>query len=127
MGRALNNVLARHQINTAAVAVIKKGEVVWTHQYGQQSPGGSASAQTMFDVGSITKTVVAETVLRLAADGQLSLDESMSEYWLDPDLKDDPRHRKLAPRMALSHTTGFCMSVGACASENLTSAAMPAP
>lgn len=104
---ALFNVMAQHQINTAAVAVIKNGVVVWSNHYGQQSPGVPASAQTMYDVGSITKTVVAETVLRLAADGKLSLDESMSAYWLDPDLKDDSRHQQLTPRMALTHTTGF--------------------
>lgn len=103
----LADVMDRHQINTAAIAVIKNGEVVWSRYYGSQSAGVPASAQTLFDVGSITKTVVAETVLRLAADGQLSLDEPMSEYWLDPDLEDDPRHVQLTPRMVLTHTTGF--------------------
>lgn len=104
---ALKQVMATHQINTAAIAVINNGVVVWSVHYGHQSPGVPASEQTLFDVGSITKTVVAETVLRLAADGKLSLDEPMSAYWLDPDLKQDPRHRKLTPRMALSHTSGF--------------------
>jgi len=104
---ALADVVARHGINTAAIAVIENGAVVWSNHYGQQSPGVPASAETLFDVGSITKTVVAETVLRLAADGSLSLDESMSAYWLDPDLEGDPRHQQLTPRMALSHTTGF--------------------
>ncbi|MFK8030183.1 MAG: serine hydrolase domain-containing protein [Gammaproteobacteria bacterium] len=103
----LTDVIARHQINTAGVAVIRDGRVVWSNHYGQQSPGVAASDQTLYDVGSITKTVVAETVLRLVEDGKLSLDEPMSAHWLDPDLKDDPRHLKLTPRMALSHTTGF--------------------
>ena len=107
LDRALGDVMARHQINTAALAVIKNGDVVWSGHYGEQSPGVPAAAQTLYDVGSITKTVVAETVLRLAADGQLSLDESMSAYWVDPDLMDDPRHQQLTPRMALAHTTGF--------------------
>ncbi len=104
---ALADVVARHKINTAAVAVIENGAVVWSNHYGLQSPDVPASAQTLYDVGSITKTVVAETVLRLVADGKLSLDESMSAYWLDPDLEDDLRHQLLTPRMALSHTTGF--------------------
>jgi len=104
---ALADVMARHKINTAGVAVIKNGVVVWSNHYGQQSPGVPASSETLYDVGSITKTVVAETVLRLTVDGELSLDESMSRYWLDPDLEDDSRHRQLTPRMALSHTTGF--------------------
>lgn len=107
VNRTLSNIFTEHKINTAAIAVIKNGEVDWTYHYGQQSPGVSASENTLYDVGSITKTAVAETILRLSADGKLSLDESMSAHWLDPDLKDDPRHPQLTPRMALSHTTGF--------------------
>lgn len=104
---ALTEVMSRHQINTAAVAIIKNGEVAWSNHYGEQSLGVPASAQTMYNVGSLTKTVVAETVLRLAADGKLSLDEPMSVHWVDPDIKDDPRHQQLTPRMALTHSTGF--------------------
>lgn len=107
LDRALADVMEQHEINTAGIAVIKQGDVVWSTYYGQQSPGIPASSQTLFNVASLTKTVVAETVLRLAADGELSLDESMSTHWLDPDLEDDPRHEQLTPRMALSHTTGF--------------------
>lgn len=104
---ALAEVVARHGVNTAGLALIRNGQVVWQRQYGQQSPGVPASATTLFDVASLTKTVTAETILRLVADGKLSLDEPMSDYWVDPDLRDDPRHQRLTARMALSHTTGF--------------------
>jgi CubicO group peptidase (beta-lactamase class C family) len=103
----LAEVVARHGVNTAGFALIKNGQVVWQHQYGQQSSGVPASADTLFDVASLTKTVTAETILRLVADAKLSLDEPMSDYWVDPDLRHDPRHRRLTARMALSHTTGF--------------------
>jgi CubicO group peptidase (beta-lactamase class C family) len=99
--------IERHGINTAGVGVIQDGRLAWQNQYGQQSPGVPACAGTLFNIASITKTVTAETVLRLVADGQLSLDESISRYWVDPDLKDDPTHYKLTARMALTHTTGF--------------------
>ncbi len=105
--RELENIITKHQINTAAIAVIENGDVVWTGYYGMQSPDVPASADTMFDIASITKTVVAETVLRLSIDGRISLDEPMSEYWVDPDIKDDLRHNQLTPRLVLSHRTGF--------------------
>lgn len=107
LDQALADVVTRHQVNTAAVAVIKDGAVVWQGHYGQQAPGVPASEHTLYNVASLTKTVTAETVLRLAAAGHVSLDEPMSAHWIDPDLQDDPRHRQLTPRMALSHTTGF--------------------
>jgi CubicO group peptidase (beta-lactamase class C family) len=97
----------KHKINTAGVAVIKDGKVIWQNQYGLQSEGVLANRNTLFDVASLTKTVTAETILRLVARGQLSLDESMAPYWIDPDLKDNPKIHQLTARMLLNHTSGF--------------------
>ena len=105
--QGLKSILDTHQINTAGIAIINNGEVTWQGYFGQQSTEVPASASTLFNVASITKTVTAETVLRLVNEGKLSLDESMANYWIDPDLKDDPEVHKLTPRMALTHTTGF--------------------
>ena len=104
--RALESLLGQG-VNTIGVGVIQAGSLVWTGYFGEQSPGVPASAETLFNVASITKTVTAETILRLAADRKLSLDESMASYWVDPDVADDPRHVDLTPRMALTHTSGF--------------------
>ena len=97
----------RHGILTAGVALIENGEVVWTAYFGEQSPSVPASALTQFNVGSVTKTVATETILRLVEAGELDLDEPMAPTWVDPDILDDPRHELLTPRMALTHTTGF--------------------
>lgn len=107
LDKAFSALLKKHKINTAGIAVIKNAKVVWQNQYGQQAPGIPASVDTLFNVASITKTVTAETILRLVADGKLSLDEPMSGYWIDPDLKDDPTHQQLTARMVLTHTSGF--------------------
>src|SRR5262249_534129 len=45
--------------------------------------------------------------LRLVSAGQWDLDEPLADYWIDPDLKDDPRNKKLTTRIVLSHQTGF--------------------
>jgi CubicO group peptidase (beta-lactamase class C family) len=50
---------------------------------------------------------VAETILRLAEAGRLSLDEPLHPYWVDPDVADDPRSRLLTPRIVLRHETGL--------------------
>lgn len=100
-------IVKKHNINTAGVAVIKNNKVIWSNQYGLQSPGTPASSNTLFNIASLTKTVTAETVLRLAAQGKLSLDESIAPYWIDPDLKGHPNVKQLTPRMLLTHTSGF--------------------
>ena len=51
--------------------------------------------------------VAAETVLRLADQGLLSLDEPMGAYWVDADLSGDLRVMQLTPRMVLNPTSGF--------------------
>lgn len=100
-------ILKKHEINTAGVAVIKNGNIAWHGYFGSDSSNIPASARTLFNVASITKTVTAETILKLASQGKISLDEPMATYWVDPDLKGDADLFNLTPRMALTHTTGF--------------------
>lgn len=107
LNQSLPEILKQHDINTAGIGIIKNGELVWTLYYGQQNSTVKANSETMFDVASITKSLVAETTLQLVGQGKISLDEPMHPYWVDPDVKDDPRHKLLSPRMVLTHTTGF--------------------
>jgi CubicO group peptidase (beta-lactamase class C family) len=99
--------LKESDVPSVAVAYIENRRVAWTAVYGEQSPGVPATAKTLYNTASLTKPVTAETVLRLASAVKLSLDESMSPFWLDPDIKDDPRSKLLTPRLCLSHQTGF--------------------
>ena len=94
-------------VPSLAVAYIEGGKVAWTAVYGEQSPGVAATGRTLYNMASLTKPITAETVLRLASAGKLALDESMSPFWVDPDIKDDPWSKLLTPRLCLSHQTGF--------------------
>lgn len=104
---ALDAVLRREGIVTAGIGVIRDGELVWSHYYGDQTPGQKADAATRFNVASITKLITAETALRLVAAGDLDLDAPLAPYWVDPDVVDDPRHQALTARMVLNHTSGL--------------------
>jgi CubicO group peptidase (beta-lactamase class C family) len=99
--------LAQYRVPSIAVAWIDDGEIAWTRVYGDQSPGVPATQRTLYNVASLTKPVFAEVILRLVAEGRLSLDEPLAAHWVDPDLASDPRHEKLTPRLVLSHRTGF--------------------
>lgn len=107
LDKAFSVLIDTHKINTAGVAVIKNRKVIWQNQFGRQSPDVPANADTLFDVASLTKTVTAETILRLVAKGKLLLDESIAPYWVDPDLQGHPNIEQLTPRMLLTHTSGF--------------------
>src|ERR1700689_461234 len=99
--------LKESDVPSVAVAYIEDGKVAWTEVYGEQSPGVPATTKTLYNMASLTKPVTAETVLRLASAGKLSLNESMSPFWLGPDIQDDPRSKLLTPPLCLSPQTGF--------------------
>jgi CubicO group peptidase (beta-lactamase class C family) len=99
--------LKESDVPSVAVAYIENRKIAWTAVYGEQSPGVAATDATLYNMASLTKPITAETVLRLASAGKLSLDESMSPFWVDPDIKNDPQSKLLTPRLCLSHQTGF--------------------
>src|SRR5678815_288677 len=58
------------------IAVLRNGAVTWTGYYGEEAPGIPVSEKTVFNTASVSKTLTAETLLALAAKGQIDLDES---------------------------------------------------
>ena len=107
LDEAFASIVRDHRLATVGAAIIEDGEIVWIGHYGEQVPGVPASRDTMFNVGSVTKTITAELIVALAEDGVISLDEQMAAHWIDPDVADDPNHELLTPRHALTHATGF--------------------
>jgi len=89
------------------IAVANSDGVVLASTYGDARPDRKATTETLFNVASVTKLLAAETILRLAATDAFDLDQPMAPVWVDPDVKDDPRHKELTPRHALAHQTGF--------------------
>ena len=74
---------------------------------GELEKGRAAPVNAIWNVASLTKPVTALVALKLINEGKLSLDEPVSKYFIDPDIKDDPRLQKLTIRFILSHQTGF--------------------
>ena len=107
MEQQLPQLMQTHKVPGLAVVALKQGEVVWSGYYGQRSETRPVAPDTLFNVGSMAKTVTTETVLRLVAMGRIDLDEPIADHYMHPDLKDDPRHRLLTPRLILSHQTGL--------------------
>lgn len=100
--------LKAFNVTGVGIAYIANGRLAWTAFYGDQVPGGPpANDKTLYSVASLTKPITAEIILRLASIGKLSLDESVSPYWIDPGLKDNPWAKLLTPRICLTHQTGF--------------------
>lgn len=103
----MTTTLREQRVESASIAVIRKGRIVSTGAWGMAGPNRAATVSTPYNLASLTKPLTAEVILRLVSAGKLSLDEPMDRYWSDPDLSRDPRRMKLTVRMALSHRTGL--------------------
>ncbi|MFC5861801.1 serine hydrolase domain-containing protein [Acidicapsa dinghuensis] len=99
--------LKQYNVPSASVAYIANGRLAWTVVIGEQSPGVPATDKTLYNIASLTKPIVAETILRMASQNKLQLDEPIYPYWVDPDIKNNPWSKLLTPRLCLSHQTGF--------------------
>jgi CubicO group peptidase (beta-lactamase class C family) len=92
-----------------SIAVIRSGKTAWTESYGvrDEKTKKSVTADTMFNVGSLSKPVFAYAVLKLVDAGRLKLDEPLTPYLSKEFILDDPRFNQITPRIVLSHRTGF--------------------
>jgi CubicO group peptidase (beta-lactamase class C family) len=105
--QAIENWMKENKIPTLGIGIIEGSELKQVKVFGEIKKGVSAPYNTYFNVASITKPVTTMVALRLVSLGKWKLDEPLDQYWIDPDLANDPRHKKLTTRIILTHKTGF--------------------
>ncbi len=104
---AVENWLKQNNVKTLGLGIIEGGKLKQVKVYGTLKDSVQAPFNTVFNVASLAKTVTAMVTLRLVSLGKWNLDEPVYHYWIDKDVKNDPRHKKLTTRMILSHQSGF--------------------
>ncbi|QNI32305.1 beta-lactamase family protein [Alloacidobacterium dinghuense] len=99
-----NKVLADTGVPSASIAIVQKGQIVYTNAYGKArlDPLTPAAPQMRYSVGSISKQFTAASILLLQQQGKLSIDDPVSKYV--PGLT---RGDEVTIRMLLSHTSGY--------------------
>ena len=95
-----------------AIAVVDRERVLWSDTFGVADKATAAPVRrdTVFSIGSITKTVAATAVMLAVQDGLLDLDKPIAEYL--PDFSVNSRweenpERRITLRHLLNHTAGF--------------------
>ncbi|MBX2849196.1 MAG: beta-lactamase family protein [Acidiferrobacterales bacterium] len=94
-------------IPTTGIGLIKNSQLQEIMMFGDTFSKLVAPKDTVFNVASLAKPVSAIIALTLASKDQWDLDEPLSEYWVDPDIENDPRALQITTRHVLSHQTGF--------------------
>jgi CubicO group peptidase (beta-lactamase class C family) len=99
--------LKQNNVPTLGIGVINNGKLQEIKVFGELKKGVSAPYNTIWNVASLTKPVTAIVALKLVSQGKWNLDEPLYNYWIDPDVANDPNHKLLTTRIVLSHQTGF--------------------
>ena len=94
-------------VPAVGIGLIENGKLKYIKVFGALKKDTPAPANTIFQVASLTKPVVEILTLQLVSSGQWKLDEPLANYWIDPDVQNDPRHKKLTTRHVLTHQSGF--------------------
>ncbi len=95
---------------SGSVLVAHKGEVLLSGGYGysDRAEQRENTAQTVFDIGSITKQFTAAAILKLEMMGKLSVQEKMSKY-----IDGVPADKQtITLHHLLTHSAGFSGAIG---------------
>jgi len=104
IGDWLFRALADEELPGAAVLFAEGEAVRYRKGFGlaRVSPASPVKPETVFRIGSITKQFTAAAILKLAEEGQLSLDDSLARW-----LPDFPRADRITIHQLLNHTSGI--------------------
>lgn len=96
-------------VPAVGIGIITDGRLGYVRVFGELNKGRGvpAPANTIFQVASLTKPIVEVLTLQLVTKGEWKLDEPLANYWVDPDVQNDPRHKQLTTRHVLTHRSGF--------------------
>ena len=89
---------------SASIAVVRGGEIVYEHAYGDAriEPNTAATPAMRYSIGSVSKQFTATAILLLQEEGKLSLDDKVAKWF--PELL---RANDVSVRQLLSMTSGY--------------------
>ena len=107
---AVGEAMRADKIAGVSLAIVDRAGVVMARGYGAAAidPYRRVDADTLFRVGSISKTVVWIAIMQLVEQGKLSLDDPINDR-LPPSLRipDDGFHKPILVRHLITHSAGF--------------------
>jgi CubicO group peptidase (beta-lactamase class C family) len=92
-----------------SIAIVQHGAIAWAEGFGVSDvrSGKAVTTQTAFEACSMSKPVLALIAMQLVQEGRLDLDRPLIAYLGHNYLPDQPQHRLITARMALTHRSGL--------------------
>jgi CubicO group peptidase (beta-lactamase class C family) len=93
----------------ASMALIADGKLLWRGAFGVKDHASKIPVdhETIFEAGSVSKTVFAYAAMKLCEKGVIGLDTPLTKYTPDRFVANDPRLDQITARHILCHTSGF--------------------
>ena len=103
--------MAFHDVPAVSIALINNQRIEWARAYGVLQPGSTRATtpDSLFQAGSVSKTVAALGALRLVEQGRLSLDapaNNLLQHWKIPD-NAFTAQQPVTLRALLNHSAGI--------------------
>jgi CubicO group peptidase (beta-lactamase class C family) len=78
---AIADIMAQHPVAGLSVAVVRNGEIIYTHSFGLKSIEKNIplTDDCLFRIASISKSFTATSIMQLVEQNKLSLDDDMSK------------------------------------------------
>jgi CubicO group peptidase (beta-lactamase class C family) len=105
------------EVTGVSIAILDHGKIVYLKSYGVRDKEKSLplNEDSVMTAASFTKVAFAYLVMRLVDEKIIDLDKPVHQYLPKPlaeypdykELANDPRAKRITPRMLLSHTSGF--------------------
>jgi CubicO group peptidase (beta-lactamase class C family) len=100
-----------YNIPSISIAVINNGKIAWAKAYGlaDVTDNRKADTHTLYQAASISKSINALCIIKLAQDGKLDLDKDIRIWlktWTFPD-NDLSKGKTITLKNLLSHTAGL--------------------
>lgn len=90
-----------------AILIMKNDSIIFCNGYGISDLNlkSKIDTNTLFNIGSISKTFVSNAILMLQDDGKLSVEDNMAQYF--PDFKNKLIAEKVQIKHLITHTSGL--------------------
>ena len=111
LGRTIQERMKFYKVPGVSIAVINNYKVEWARSYGVKDveTNEPVTTETLFQAGSISKSVAAMTALKRVEQGKIALDQNINDKltsWKLPD-NEFTAKRKVTLANLLSHTAGL--------------------
>lgn len=115
--KEMNNTIQRDKTGSIAVSIMDGEHIIWSKAFGKMNNQLNlpADTNTIYRIGSISKTIAAYLMMLLVQDGKIKLDDAVIKYvpelsTINTNNKDDVNH--ITFRQLASHTSGLAREPG---------------